>query len=640
VKGDFILTPNVPETTTPGDEFVVSVGVFNNTTGNGPVHLEARVSPGLTMMSPAGVDLTIADRKEGVGEFRVKTNPVLGSATLTFVVRRGAAQSTNEETVGVRPSTPFRTTLTIGRFDSGSATANVTRDLFAERRVVEASVSTMPLVWGQGLVVYLENFEYSCTEQLVSIGMGGMLVAARPEFGTINSRTGKTPQQRLDETFSTLRGRMNDEGGVGLWASSPNTAEFATVYAAHFLIEAKDHAQKIPDDVLTSINSWLMRFAATPANTLAEGRARAYAVYLLVRQGIRPNAQLTNVENELTQRYPKTYGTDLAAAYLASTYRLMQRNNDADRLVRNVPWASQKRDLAGEVYYDGVVHDAQLLYLVAKHFPNRLTSMPAEPIANMGAAISANGYTSLSAAYTLLALDALAKQAAGTVKFGITEIGKDNREKALVVPASSMPKVSLAQTARRVQFSKDGPLPVFFALNESGFDRNPPAADVSKGIEVFREYLDTNLNPLTRVAVGQEFMSRIRVRSTSRDFVSQVVIVDLSPGGVEPILEIQPPIESSASGVDPAEARRDGRAEPALPVGLRDKSTWRPYHVDVRADRLLLYGDVTKDAGTFVYRLRATNAGTYQIPPAFAEGLYDRSVTGVSASGKLEVVKP
>src|SRR5262245_44780397 len=32
VRGDFILTPNVPVMAAPGDEFLVSVGVFNNTT--------------------------------------------------------------------------------------------------------------------------------------------------------------------------------------------------------------------------------------------------------------------------------------------------------------------------------------------------------------------------------------------------------------------------------------------------------------------------------------------------------------------------------------------------------------------------------------------------------------------------------
>jgi uncharacterized protein YfaS (alpha-2-macroglobulin family) len=62
--------------------------------------------------------------------------------------------------------------------------------------------------------------------------------------------------------------------------------------------------------------------------------------------------------------------------------------------------------------------------------------------------------------------------------------------------------------------------------------------------------------------------------------------------------------------------------------------------VDVRDDRLVLYGDIGKDAGTFVYRVRATNAGVFLAPPAFAEGMYDRRVTGTSLAGKLEIVKP
>jgi hypothetical protein len=49
---------------------------------------------------------------------------------------------------------------------------------------------------------------------------------------------------------------------------------------------------------------------------------------------------------------------------------------------------------------------------------------------------------------------------------------------------------------------------------------------------------------------------------------------------------------------------------------------------------------VTRDAATFVYRVRATNAGTFQTPPAFAEGMYNRAITGLGVAGKLDVVKP
>jgi uncharacterized protein YfaS (alpha-2-macroglobulin family) len=37
--------------------------------------------------------------------------------------------------------------------------------------------------------------------------------------------------------------------------------------------------------------------------------------------------------------------------------------------------------------------------------------------------------------------------------------------------------------------------------------------------------------------------------------------------------------------------------------------------------------------------VRATNAGTFQVPPAFAEGMYNRTVLALSRGGTLEVVK-
>ena len=172
----------------------------------------------------------------------------------------------------------------------------------------------------------------------MSKGVARLILTARPEFGTIRSRDA----QPLEATFSMLRSRQNDQGGFGLWSSSPTTAEFPTVYAAHLLVEAKDRGQRIPTEVLTALNDWLTRFASTPASTLADGRLRAYAVYLLVRQGIKPDAAISNVEQELTQRYPQAWPTDLAAAYLASTYRLMQRTDDADRIVGHVPWSTHE----------------------------------------------------------------------------------------------------------------------------------------------------------------------------------------------------------------------------------------------------------------------------------------------------------
>jgi uncharacterized protein YfaS (alpha-2-macroglobulin family) len=117
---------------------------------------------------------------------------------------------------------------------------------------------------------------------------------------------------------------------------------------------------------------------------------------------------------------------------------------------------------------------------------------------------------------------------------------------------------------------------------------------------------------LTRVKVGDEFLVRLRLRSTTRERVRQIAVVDLLPGGVEPTLDRQP-----------------------LPG-----ANWTPEYADYRDDRVVLYGDATKSVQTFVYKVRATNAGTFQVPPAFAEGMYNRQITGQSQSAKLEIVKP
>jgi hypothetical protein len=109
-----------------------------------------------------------------------------------------------------------------------------------------------------------------------------------------------------------------------------------------------------------------------------------------------------------------------------------------------------------------------------------------------------------------------------------------------------------------VQYRKDGSLPAFYALNESGFDRNLPTAVLSQGVEIIREFVDAKGNQLTRVKVGEEFFIRIRLRSTSADFVPQVAVVDLLPGGVESVLELQPPADTS-QGVDPATVRGQDR---------------------------------------------------------------------------------
>lgn len=635
VKGPFILTPNVPTMAAPGDEFSVSVGVYNNLPGQGPIHVEVKPSPQLTALGSTTADFTLPFKAEGTAEFRFRANTALGSASLRFSARRGGQEAHIEDTVSVRPAVAYRTQITLGSFTSGSVTANVVRDMYPEKRTVEAAASSVPVVWGQGLVAWLEDYPYACTEQQTSKGMAALLLLSRPEFGRVRSNEA----QPLAAVFSVLQSRQNDSGGMGLWASSPDTAEFATVYAAHLLVEAKERGQRISPALLGNLNGWMIRFASTPASTLDAARLRAYAVYLLVRQGIKPGPALVNVEQELAGRYDKVWPKDLAAGYLAATYRLMQRNQEAEKIMQGVPYSAQIKKFGDDDYYGATVHDAQLLYLTAKHFPGRLASVPSGVLQGIGTAATGNQMSSLSAAYALLALDSYAGAAGSGAKFGLSQIGKDGVERALLLQGiGSVQKAQVPMGAAKLKITKSGNLPGYYAVTESGFDRNTSSAAVSNGIEIFREFTDMKGNVITQAKVGEEFLVRLRLRATTKDRVSQVAVVDLLPGSVEAVLELRPPADSSTPNADPAQARQ--AVNSPLPIGLPAQSNWRPQYADVREDRLVLFGNVTKDAATFVYRVRAANAGVFQVPPPYAEGMYDRKVSGQGAAGKLTIVKP
>ena len=67
--------------------------------------------------------------------------------------------------------------------------------------------------------------------------------------------------------------------------------------------------------------------------------------------------------------------------------------------------------------------------------------------------------------------------------------------------------------------------------------------------------------------------------------------------------------------------------------------TWRPEYVEAREDRVVVYGYAEQAVQEFVYTVKATAAGSFAFPPAFGEGMYERSVRAWSQAGRM-VVKP
>jgi alpha-2-macroglobulin len=631
VRGDFVLTPNLPLAVAPGDEFEVSVGVANNIAGSGKepeVSVAMKASAAFEQIGNATQALKIAEMRESVAVFRLKAkdgdNARLGSATLSFSATLGGKAAKLSQDISVRPATPHYTQVSAGSYKS-SIDVPLKRKLLNEFREVEASTSPVPLVLAGGLSIYLASFEHACTEQLVSQAMPAVILSKRPDFAASPRRKSASispPAKSLDDMIRVLRARQNAEGGFGLWTASVQADEFATVYANHLLLEARERGDTVPVDLVKKGTEYLQQLASSPAGDLQQARVRAYAAYLLTRMGVVTTPYLTAVREMLETRYPKEWKQDLAAAYLAASHQMLKQETLAESMIDPLVdlLIKDTTEFPAQRYYDPLVRSTQTLYLLARHFPKRAKALPAKVFESIVKTLQANRFNTLSAAYTILALDAYASSVGdANAKLAIAEIGADGKEKALPLSGQLIARVEVPGSTEKLRFSNAADITTWFVLTESGFDRAPPVEELKAGIELIREYLGADGKPVTSVRLGDEITVRLRVRAIGRDFVPNIALVDLLPGGFEPVL--------NAAG-------SDGDAEPAGRIG---RGSWHTEYADIREDRVVLYGSAGRDVAEFSYRIKATNSGSFIVPPAWVESLYERDIQGRAAAGRITV---
>ncbi len=657
VRGDFVLNPNVPLMVAPGDTFEVSLGVANNVAGSGTgaqVQVTLQASPQLEVLGPVAATLSIDAMREGAVTFRLRARGNPGNADLVFTSRLGPKSARIAASLSVRPAVPYRTALTVGSVRQGSASAPVDRDLFPELRTVRAGMSVLPLGLAHGLVTYLEQYPYGCTEQLVSQGVPAMVLAHRPEFGINPTQAGAT----FDKVLDMLRSRQNEEGAYGLWAANAHVDDFVSVYAQHFLIDARERGYPVPPDVLSQGAAYLQRLAGSEGASLSDERTRAYAIYLLTRQGVVTTGYAVSLERRVRTSYRATWQQDLTGAFLAATYRLLHQEAAASALIEASRFG-QRRPADYQFYDDDLTHDALLLYLLARHFPARLGAIKATAIDAIVAPVQDGAYNSLSSAYTILALDAYVaatgEGAAG--RFTVTEMLRDGSKRVLPLPAGTFPQADVSTGARAVGFSSGAPVSAFYLLSQAGFDRTIPATAVSQGLEVLREYTDKDGKAVTSVTLGDELEVHLRFRALGARPVASVALVDLLPGGFEVVENAgggSAIARAAAFAPAPAASEEGGEGGEGGDAGDQPEATastwtpafgqavgpWSPEYAEVREDRVNVYGQADAAVRELVYTVKATAVGSFAVPPASGEGMYDRSVRAWSQPGRIVVRRP
>lgn len=622
VRGPLVLTPNAPFFAAPGDEFTASLTVAHNLEGadaQQPITITAQVTPHLEVISSPQGALTLATGKEDTVRFRMKVKEELGGAEITFKAEAAGQTVLRRATLSVRPAAPYMTNVQSGWFREPQKDVKVTREMFPQYRKLEATASALPLGLARGLEAYLHEYPYGCSEQITSRAISRLLLAKDADFGFDPKESAK----QLEDAFQLLRSRQNSSGGFGYWDSDAGSGmDYLSVYVTRFLTEARDAGHAVPSELLDDARGRMRQMGRAKVSNLHEASIQAAAIYLLTRHGENTSSLVLNLRDTLRARHQETWRTTLTGAYLAGTYALLKQQAEANTLINDYWKAVQKARTpagrwTGAYYEEPQVSHAEGFALLCKHFPDRAKAFGYDDISIITEPLTSQRFNTISAATSILALKAYADMAGQTdVRLALSEIPRTGgAPKPLVPDMTGLLKSAFGADAGTLRFNLtqggNADLGAFYQVTESGFDKTPQSERIADGLEVLREIVDANGQPLTKLKVGAGTLVRLRVRNISPDALTNIALLDLMPGS----FELEP------NGLRPG----------------RDTVPGADY-VDVREDRNIFFCSLEKgETKTFAYRIKPIAAGSYVIPPAFAESMYDRGIKGRSSGGRVEV---
>jgi len=659
IRGDLILSPTAPLFAAPGDDFDVNVAVANQALGSGKdakVEVSIAADAAFESVDKLSAQLNLAEGDETTHSFRLKAKDVLGSFPLLITARTKAGKEEKSASyrleISLRPATPY---LQSEEFRVAKSFPQTFKLEERRKELAKSSVllSSNPLDIVKSLADFLEGFPYGCTEQVLSKALSQLVMRGRFAAG------GSAPPVKdgFEAALSELRTRQRSDGGFALYSAGPSEV-FPSLWALQYMIEAEGRGLQVPQVMIEQAIAYAENLSFQPTMTLAQSRWVSFGAYLVARSGRVPRMNLVDFETDVLRKQ-KDALSDLASVYLAATYKLLKQDKRGDALISKIAFGDAViSDPSG--FYGTLVRDAGLLLIIARHFPERLPPLlTADNMDKFFSSLKSGQLQTLSAGLTLLALDSVANSSSfPNSQFkdeGSEQVFSKGEKLALKFRTVGIGAVSspLNGGVRELVLKGSAGAPLFAGLTHSGFEMIAGLKEIKAGLEVFRGFrredgtMLSGDNPTVRQDETLDVVLRLRSLGGR---VDNIALVDLLPSGFEivmdPIAE-QTNVEEIPSGdADDSYEGEEGEGEARLHSLLvpsayaQNSASMEVRGKDRREDRMVVYASATDKAAEFVYRVKAVSRGTFVVPPAFAESMYDRTKRYRGIPGKIQIVKP
>ncbi|MEQ1716492.1 MAG: alpha-2-macroglobulin [Hyphomicrobium sp.] len=606
VRDAVALTVAVPRFLTLGDEVQLGFDVHNieGAAGAYKISLAEKIGDSSSEKLMAVADRSV-DLKTGAKSFqRIAFKPKdVGPVTLkTTVTGPNDISLKREMTFDVMPPAGDikRTTISSLKEKTGKMTisSDILHDLIPSRTRVNISVGPAARLDIPTLLTQLDRYPYGCAEQTVSRALP--LVYANAVAAQIGIAADKKLKERVQGAIERVFEMQDSSGAFGVWG--PSSADlWLTGYVMDFLTRAREAGYVVKAQGFNSGLDRLANFLAYAEDFQSGGEDRAYALYVLARNGRAPVGELRYYADERIERFT----TVLSKAQIGAALSMMGDKERAERVFATALAAmtAAAADNGYRADYGSTLRDGAALITLAAETGIAKADTPKLATVIAKAYETRSNTSTQEQAWMLLAAKALNDETKGT-KLAID---------GAPVSGPILKGLSAAELKNgAVTIFNNGDTAVDAVISVIGAALTPEPA-VSKGFKIERQAytLDGKKIEMKSLAGGAAQVKQndrfvMTVKVTSDEAGGRIMIVDRLPAGFE--IENPRLVESgSIKGLDFV------------------KSTAEPEHTEFRDDRFVAAFNISGNTAT-------TEGNT---PPEDAESEGDGA-----ANGEAETAPP
>jgi uncharacterized protein YfaS (alpha-2-macroglobulin family) len=629
VADPIVLSSALPRFMSPGDTVSMPVTITNTTGTSASANVRLKLSGSVRTIGEDQQTVSIGANSEGHVTFQLMAPPVMGIGKVNVEVSALGEHFTDETEIGIRPSAPLQKSTGSGSIAGGSSQpVNMTAGDYIPSSVdYQLVVSRSPAAELGKYLSWLVEYPYGCTEQTVSTAFPQLYFG---DLANLVRKTNVDAAQRAGanvnilEAIRKIKMRQLYNGAVTLWDNEDTENWWATIYAAHFLLEAQkagfDVDKSLIGTMLGYINSRLKNretityYYNRDQNKKIAPKEVVYGLYVLALAG-QPNVSVMNYY----KANPSLLSLDCKYLLSAAYAQAGDKKSFHDFLPAQFAGEESVAQSGGSFYSD--VRDESLALNVLVDVDPGNAQIPVMARHVMDKLQQRSWFSTQELAFSFLGLGKIAKQAAGsTVTADVRVDGRTvaSMEGGNPVKLSTKELKGTSSGNPHVDLATRGSGRLYYFWEAEGISASGAYKEEDSYLKVRKRFFDR----YGRAIGGNTFKQndlvivQLTLEKTFNTDVDNIVITDMLPAG----FEIENPRTKDLPGMD----------------WVKDDS--KPTALDVRDDRINLFVNSHSLRQVYYYAVRAVSPGTYHMGPVSADAMYKGEYHSYNGAGTIKVL--